>query len=90
MNKNKHKNKNMVVIGIAVVAISVAIAFGVWEVQKQKQKPKSQLPKCTSIKPLPDTDAVKQQCENIQEKDLCRALYATGTDNTKKLCQWTG
>ena len=71
MNKNK-----IVTIGVAVVVITVAIAFGVWKPGK-----------CTSINPLPDTNTIQRQCENVQDRDLCHRIHVSGTDDNP-LCQW--
>jgi hypothetical protein len=83
----KMNKKKIVIIGITVVVITAAIAFGVWEMQKPK--PKSQLPKCTSINPRPDTDPIRRQCENIQEKDICHEVHDVSSKDAK-LCQWRG
>ena len=79
MNKKK-----IGIIGIAVVVITAAIVFGVWEMRKSKSGPK-----CTSINPLPDTDPIRRQCENIQDKDICHEVHDVSSKDAK-LCQWRG
>jgi hypothetical protein len=78
MNKMNKKN---IVIGIAVVVITAAIAFGVWEMRKG--------PKCTSINELSVTDPIRRQCENVKEKNICKAIHV-GNDKDNRLCQWRG
>lgn len=81
----KMNKKKMAIIGIAVV-ITAAIAVGLWEILRPKAR---RGPKCTPINPLPELHPIREQCENIQEKDICHEVHDKSSKDAK-LCQWTG